>query len=213
MYGGIYIQYRSHFRTYLIGFLILLVVWSRSWLLRGPRQTRILVSDTTKRCLQSPEDQDEDRGSTGRLTSANLITQGSRLHGSSRLYNTGLIGCEGAHFYNAGLIGCEGAHFYNTGLMGCEGARFYNTGLIGCEGEFVDAALSRGVQLVTQRPPADDTPRPLGVESPALLFDGKGASFIPFRVGLSAATISVHRARPGDSHSTFVPGYCVFADR
>jgi hypothetical protein len=42
-----------------------------------------------------PEDQDEHRGATGRLTSTNLITQGSRLHGSSRLYNHRAQGCEG----------------------------------------------------------------------------------------------------------------------
>jgi hypothetical protein len=78
---------------HLIGFLILSILWSRSWLLRG--LPRILVSDTTKRCLQSPEDQDEDRGAAGRLTSTYLITQGSRLHGSSKLYNHRAQGCEG----------------------------------------------------------------------------------------------------------------------
>jgi hypothetical protein len=44
-----------------------------------------------------------------------------------------------------------------TGLMGCEEAHLYNTGLIGCKGELVDAALSCGSQLVTQRPPARQT--------------------------------------------------------
>jgi hypothetical protein len=45
-----------------------------------------------------------------------LITQGSRLHGSSKLYNHRAQGCEG---------------------------------------ELVDAAVSCGVQFVTQRPPAE----------------------------------------------------------
>jgi hypothetical protein len=99
-----------------------------------------------------------------------FTTQGSLAMRELTLTIAGLIGCEGAHLYNTGLIGWEGAHLCNTGLIGCEGVHLYNTGLIGCErahsynrrahcceGELVDAALSCGSPLVTQRPPARQT--------------------------------------------------------
>jgi hypothetical protein len=41
-------------------------------------------------------------------------------------------------------------------------------------------------------------------ESRVFLFDGIGASLMPFRVRFSAATTCVHRARPRDFQSKFV---------
>jgi hypothetical protein len=68
-----------------------------------------------------PEDQDEHRGATGRLTSTNLITQGSRLHGSSRLYNHRAQGCEGelgiaavSSAETLDIAGVPAEHIYTT---------------------------------------------------------------------------------------------------
>jgi len=105
-------------------------IWSRSWLLRFPRRTRILVSDTTKRCLLVV------RGSG----------QGPRRHGLC--LNEHTIQRQGS------LLARERVSTY-TGLIVCEGAHSYNRRAHCCEGELVDAALSCGVQLVSQRPPAE----------------------------------------------------------
>jgi hypothetical protein len=97
----------------------------------------------------------------GRLTSANLITQGSRLHGSSRLYNHRAQGCEGelgVADVPAEALGVADAPAETLDVADAPAEDFFTiTGLMGCEGELVDAALSCGSQLITQRPPARHT--------------------------------------------------------
>jgi hypothetical protein len=69
--------------------------------------------------------------------------------------------------------------------------------------------------LVTQILPAKDTRRLRGPEceeeSPALHFDGKRASFMPFRVRFATATTCVHFAGPREFDFIFAPGDPNFA--
>jgi hypothetical protein len=62
----------------------------------------------------SPEDQARTAAPQVAETSTNLITQGSRLHGSSKLYNHRAQGCEGE--LGVAAVSC-GAHFSNAGLI------------------------------------------------------------------------------------------------
>jgi hypothetical protein len=74
----------------------------------------------------------------------------------------------------------------------------------------ITRGLSREDFLVTQILPAKDTPRLRGLEceeeSPAFLFDGKRASFMPLWVGSPAATTCVNFAESRDFDFKFALG-------
>ncbi|KAJ5568997.1 hypothetical protein N7450_011483 [Penicillium hetheringtonii] len=62
---------------------------------------------------------------------------------------------EAQDYTSTGLKAVREHTLTTTGLIFCEGAHSYNRRAHCCEGELVDAALSCGVQLVSQRPPAE----------------------------------------------------------